>query len=59
MKNKKIKMIQIIVIIIFIISALPTLSTTAPAILSAISNFPRTYNTLKETMLKDELIKNY
>ena len=48
-------MIKLIVIIIFINSILPTISTKTPAILSAISNFPRTNNTLNEKMLKEEL----
>ena len=49
-------MIQRIVFIIFINSALLTISAIPPAVLSPISNFQKTNN---ETMLKEELIKNY
>ena len=52
-------MIQLIVYIIFINSALLWVSAKPLAILSPISNFPRTDNTSNETMLKEELIKYY
>ena len=52
-------MIQLKAFIIFINSALLTISTRPPAVLSLISNFQKTNNTSNETIVKEELIKNY
>ena len=51
-------MIQLIVFI-FINSALFTISAIPPTDLLPISNFQKTNNTSNETILKEELIKNY